>query len=270
MWSKVKETVDKNTDGNYPAPYEIIDCVKYGLAHPGMEKFKHEREGFAKLAATNESAALIGLFDGTTQMKKLSSDAEPIKVKKVAVMGAGLMGAGIAQVTAEKGYDVLLKDRDDAAVGRGVSYMTENWEKKCKRKRMTNYEFNTNSSRVTPLSDSTESWKRHFAGADLVIEAVFEDLALKRKIIQQVEEVTPDHCVFATNTSAIPIADIAAPGEEVKRSENVVGMHYFSPVVSLSLCFLMSFCVTQMLTMLFFDAATNAFVGNHSTCGNFR
>ncbi|KAL7500904.1 hypothetical protein ACHAWT_008957 [Skeletonema menzelii] len=235
MWSKVKETVDKNTDGNYPAPYEIIDCVKYGLAHPGMEKFKHEREGFAKLAATNESAALIGLFDGTTQMKKLSSDAEPIKVKKVAVMGAGLMGAGIAQVTAEKGYDVLLKDRDDTAVGRGVSYMTENWEKKCKRKRMTNYEFNTNSSRVTPLSDNTESWKRHFAGADLVIEAVFEDLALKRKIIQQVEEVTPDHCVFATNTSAIPIADIAAPGEEVKRSENIVGMHYFSPVPQMPL-----------------------------------
>jgi len=235
MWSKVKETVDKTTDGNYPAPYEIIDCVKYGLAHPGMEKFKHEREGFAKLAATKESEALIGIFDGTTQMKKLSSGADPIKVKKVAVMGAGLMGAGIAQVTAEKGYDVLLKDRDDSAVGRGVSYMTDNWEKKCKRKRMTNYEFNTNSSRVTPLSDQTESWKRHFASADLVIEAVFEDLALKRKIIQQVEEVTPDHCVFATNTSAIPIADIAAPGEEVKRSENVVGMHYFSPVPSMPL-----------------------------------
>ena len=235
MWNKVKETVDKNTAGNYPAPYEIIDCVKYGLAHPGMEKFKHEREGFAKLAATKESEALIGLFDGTTQMKKLSSGAEPIQVKKVAVMGAGLMGAGIAQVTAEKGYEVLLKDRDDTAVGRGVSYMTENWEKKCKRKRMTNYQLNTNTSRVTPLSDQTESWKRHFAGADLVIEAVFEDLALKRKIIQQVEEVTPDHCVFATNTSAIPIADIAAPGEEVKRSENIVGMHYFSPVPQMPL-----------------------------------
>lgn len=235
MWSKVKETVDKTTDGKYPAPYEIIDCVKYGLAHPGMEKFKHEREGFAKLAATKESEALIGIFDGTNQMKKLSSGVEPIAVKKVAVMGAGLMGAGIAQVTAEKGYQVLLKDRDDASVGRGVSYITDNWEKKCRRKRMTNYEFNTNSSRVTPLSDQTESWKRHFAGADLVIEAVFEDLALKRKIIQQVEEVTPDHCVFATNTSAIPIAKIAAPGEEVNRSENVIGMHYFSPVPSMPL-----------------------------------
>ena len=236
MWDKVKKMVDKNTGGNYPAPYAIIDCVKYGLAHPsGLDKFKHEREEFSKLAATKESEALIGIFDGMNQMKKHSSSVDPIKVKKVAVMGAGLMGAGIAQVTAEKGYDVLLKDRDDVSLGRGISYMNDNWGKKVSRRRMTNYQYNLNSSRVTPLSDTTESWKRHFSGADLVIEAVFENLELKRKIIQQVESVTPDHCVFATNTSAIPIADIAAPGEEVKRPENIVGMHYFSPVPSMPL-----------------------------------
>ncbi len=100
---------------------------------------------------------------------------------------------------------------------------------------MTRYQHNLNASRVTPLSDDTESWKRHFSGADLVIEAVFENLELKRKIIRQVEEVTPDHCVFATNTSAIPIGDIAAPGPEVSRPKNVVGMHYFSPVPSMPL-----------------------------------
>jgi len=236
MWDKVKKMVDKNTDGNYPAPYAIIDCVKYGLAHPnGLDKYKHEREGFAKLASTKESEALIGIFDGMNQMKKHSSSAEPIPVKRVAVMGAGLMGAGIAQVTAEKGYEVLLKDRDDVSLGRGVSYMNENWEKKVGRQSMTKYQYNLNTSRVTPLSDQTESWKRHFGGTDLVIEAVFENLELKRKIVQLVESVTPDHCVFATNTSAIPIAAIAAPGEEVKRPENIVGMHYFSPVPSMPL-----------------------------------
>lgn len=228
MWDKIKKMVDKNTDGNYPAPYAIIDCVKYGLAHPsGLDKYKHEREEFAKLAATKESEALIGIFDGMNQMKKHSSSATPINVKRVAVMGAGLMGAGIAQVTAEKGYDVLLKDRDDVSLGRGISYMNENWDKKVSRKSMTKYQYNLNTSRVTPLSDQTESWKRHFGGADLVIEAVFENLDLKRKIVQLVESVTPEHCVFATNTSAIPIAAIAAPGEEVKRPENIVGMHYF-------------------------------------------
>ncbi|KAL3757772.1 hypothetical protein ACHAWU_000413 [Discostella pseudostelligera] len=236
MWDKVKKMVDKNTDGNYPAPYAIIDCVKYGLAHPnGLDKYKHERERFAKLAATKESEALIGIFDGMNQMKKHSSSAEPIPVKRVAVMGAGLMGAGIAQVTAEKGYEVLLKDRDDASLGRGLSLMNENWQKKVTRQSMTKYQYNLNTARVTPLSDQTESWKRHFGGADLVIEAVFENLELKRNIIQLVESVTPDHCVFATNTSAIPIADIAAPGEQVKRPENIVGMHYFSPVPSMPL-----------------------------------
>jgi enoyl-CoA hydratase/long-chain 3-hydroxyacyl-CoA dehydrogenase len=236
MWDKVKKMVDKNSGGNYPAPYAIMDCVKYGLAHnSGLDKFKHERQEFAKLAATKESEALIGIFDGMNQMKKHSSSAEPIKVKKVAVMGAGLMGAGIAQVSAEKGYEVLLKDRDDVSLGRGITLMNDNWEKKHSRGRMTKYQYNLNTSRVTPLSDKTESWKRHFENADLVIEAVFESLELKRKIIQQVESVTPDHCVFATNTSAIPIADIAAPGDEVRRPENIVGMHYFSPVPSMPL-----------------------------------
>ena len=236
MWDKVKKMVDKNSGGNYPAPYAIIDCVKYGLAHnSGLDKFKHERQEFAKLAATKESEALIGIFDGMNQMKKHSSSAEPIKVRKVAVMGAGLMGAGIAQVSAEKGYEVLLKDRDDVSLGRGITLMNDNWEKKHSRGRMTKYQYNLNTSRVTPLSDKTESWKRHFENADLVIEAVFESLELKRKIIKEVESVTPDHCVFATNTSAIPIADIAAPGDEVRRPENIVGMHYFSPVPSMPL-----------------------------------
>ncbi|KAL7508826.1 hypothetical protein ACHAXN_008949 [Cyclotella atomus] len=236
MWKKIQEMVDKNTGGNYPAPYAIIDCVKYGLSHSsGLDKYKHEREQFAKLAATKESEALIGIFDAMTQQKKNPSKVDPLPVRKVAVMGAGLMGAGIAQVTAEKGYEVLLKDRDDAACGRGITYMTENWEKKLKRKRMTKHQFDINTSRVIPLADGTSSVKRHFASADLVIEAVFENLELKRQIIQQVEEMTPDHCVFATNTSAIPIASIAAPGPEVKRPQNIVGMHYFSPVPSMPL-----------------------------------
>jgi len=236
LFNYFKKMVDKNTGGNYPAPYSIMECVKYGVANPiGMAKFEHEREGFAKLAATTESEALIGIFDGMNRLKKHESNADPIAVKKVAVMGAGLMGAGIAQVTAEKGYEVLLKDRDDLSLGRGISYMYDNWDKKEKRKRMTKYQHNLNQSRVTPLADTTDSWKRHFAGADLVIEAVFESLDLKRQIIQQVEETTPEHCVFATNTSAIPIADIAAPGPEVTRPQNVVGMHYFSPVPQMPL-----------------------------------
>lgn len=236
MWDKVHKTVQKNTNGKYPAPFAIIECVKNGLKNPnGMDKYTFERENFVKLAQTSESEALIGIFNGMTSMKKHNFVKEDsnTKVQKVAVMGAGLMGAGIAQVTAEKGgYDVLIKDQNVGATARGESYILDNWKKKLSRRRMTNYQYNVNSSKLNFLTDDSPSWQKHFSQADMVVEAVFEDLDLKRKIVRNVEEVTPDHCVFATNTSAIPIADIA---QGSSRPENIVGMHYFSPVPSMPL-----------------------------------
>jgi enoyl-CoA hydratase/long-chain 3-hydroxyacyl-CoA dehydrogenase len=142
------------------------------------------------------------------------------------------MGAGIAQVSAEKGYSVLLKDKDNAGVSRGISYMSDNWGKKKKKRRMTEYQYNINSSNVTPLTDDIGSWQKHFGQADLIIEAVFEDLNLKRRIVADMEKVTKDDCIFATNTSAIPIASIA---EGAGRPHNIVGMHYFSPVPQMPL-----------------------------------
>ena len=130
IWNQIDKMVQKNTNGNYPSPYAIIQCVQHGLANPST-KFKNEREQFVKLASTPESEALIGIFDGMTQMKKHSFGKDAaLPVKTVAVMGAGLMGAGIAQVTAEKGMTVLLKDQNNEAIGRGQSYMKDNWDKK--------------------------------------------------------------------------------------------------------------------------------------------
>ena len=108
--------VAKNTNGKYPAPYGIIQCVQYGLDNLAS-RYENERKQYARLAAPPESEAFIGIFDGMTQMKKHNFGADAaIPVNQVAVMGAGIMGAGIAQVTAEKGIHVLLKVRNDEAI----------------------------------------------------------------------------------------------------------------------------------------------------------
>jgi enoyl-CoA hydratase / long-chain 3-hydroxyacyl-CoA dehydrogenase len=234
IWGQINKMVQKNTNGKYPAPFAIIDCVKNGLANAsGNGKYKFEREQFVKLASTSESEALIGIFDGMTSMKKHSyGDNAAIPVKTVTVLGAGLMGAGIAQVSAEKGYNVLLKDRNDEAIGRGVSYMQDNWNKKVQRKSMTKYDSNLNSSRVIGLTDENPMINQHLGKTDLIIEAVFENLDLKRQIVANMEAVCSEKTIFATNTSAIPIREIAA---QAKRPENIIGMHYFSPVPSMPL-----------------------------------
>ncbi|TFJ84159.1 hypothetical protein NSK_004631 [Nannochloropsis salina CCMP1776] len=232
VYGQTEKMVAKNTGGHYPAPTAILDTIKYGFTHSKPQALEYEATRFAELAATSVSAALRGIFTGTTALKQSKYGKPANPVETVAVVGAGLMGAGIAQVTAEKGYRVLLKDKDLAGVSRGEKYISDNLKGKMKKKRMTKYAYDTTTSRVVGLTDESANWGKQFGKADMVIEAVFEDLSLKHKVIQQLEEHLPPHAVFASNTSAIPIARIA---EASRRPENVIGMHYFSPVPQMPL-----------------------------------
>jgi len=231
LFKKATDMMMKQTGGHYPAPQRAIEAVQIGAEHGREAGIAAEIRFFAELVLTPESAALQAIFFATQSVKVdsgVDSNATPRTVDSIGVLGGGLMGAGIASVSAvNAGTVVRIKEVDAAGVGRGLAHVSKTVAKRAKRRRMTSFEVERIMNRVTGSS----SWNG-FGKTDLVIEAVFEDLDLKRSMLADVERVTEPGTIFASNTSSIPITDIAA---EAARPQDVIGMHYFSPVEKMPL-----------------------------------
>ncbi len=229
IFDQAQQRVVRKTRGNYPAPLRAIEVMQTGLTRGWQAGLAAEAQAFGELAVTPQAKELIALFFATRDVTpKVDAAEHPEPTQKVGVLGAGLMGAGIAHVTAARaGIPVRLKDVNLNSVGMGIGHIRGAIAERVTRKRLTQVEAERIMARV-----SASASYRHWGDVDLVIEAVYEDLNLKQEILQAVESHTSDTTIFASNTSAIPIADIAA---RAKRPAQVIGMHYFSPVEKMPL-----------------------------------
>jgi 3-hydroxyacyl-CoA dehydrogenase/enoyl-CoA hydratase/3-hydroxybutyryl-CoA epimerase len=222
---RARSSVLAKTGGHYPAALAAVEVVQKGTAASLAEGLALEAREFGRLAVTDTSRALVSIFFATQDIKKDSGVPEgtcAAEVRKLGVVGAGLMGSGIASVAAEAGVPVRIKDASLEALGRGLQQVLEVYDERRKRRSLTTREVGQRMDRIAPTLDL-----RGFGRADLVIEAVFEDLELKRRVLAEVESVIPETAVFASNTSSIPIGEIA---RGCRNPGRVLGMHFFSPV----------------------------------------
>jgi 3-hydroxyacyl-CoA dehydrogenase/enoyl-CoA hydratase/3-hydroxybutyryl-CoA epimerase len=222
---KARQGVMSKTHGLYPAPLRLLDVVERGLDKPLDAALELEAKAFGELAVTPEARSLVHLFFTSTAAKNdppVPEGTKPKDVDHIAVVGAGFMGAGIATVSAESGITVRLKDVKHEAAAKGLKTARDTLVKRAKRKKLKPFQITAITDRVEATAEYTG-----FHTADVIVEAVFEDLSIKHTVMKEIEAHIGPDTVLGSNTSTIPIAQLA---EASSRPENVIGLHFFSPV----------------------------------------
>lgn len=226
VWSAANAIVRKETFDNYPAAKALVQSVYEGLQVPMDTALKIESRYFAHILRSREAKAMIrSLF---VSMQALNKGArrpasEPAtSIKRVGIIGAGFMGAGIATVSALSGIDVILIDRDEAAAEKGKASADKVMAARVAKGRATEAEREAFLARITPTTDYTK-----LSDCDLVIEAVFEDPRVKDETIRKAEAAMGKEIIFASNTSTLPITGLS---KSFSRPNDFIGIHFFSPV----------------------------------------
>jgi 3-hydroxyacyl-CoA dehydrogenase/enoyl-CoA hydratase/3-hydroxybutyryl-CoA epimerase len=219
------------TNGVYPAPKAIMSCVYEGLQLPIDAGLKVETRYFVSLLRDPVAKSMIRtLFFGLQEANKLVRRPKGVPkqdYKKIGVLGAGLMGAGIATVSVQAGLDIVLIDRDQAAADKGKAHIADELGKLVKRKRLDQAKADAMLAKVTATPDFGA-----LKDCDLVIEAVFENREVKAEATKKAEAALPKTSVFASNTSTLPITGLA---EASSRPDQFIGLHFFSPVEKMPL-----------------------------------
>ena len=216
----------RETYDNYPAARAILQVVYEGLQVPFDTALRIESRWFAKILRSPEAAAMIrSLFVSMQELNKGArrpANEPPMSLKKIGVVGAGFMGAGIAQVSAAAGLQVVMIDRDQETAEKGKAALHKALSDRVMKGRMKGAERDEWLARILPTADYAA-----LKDCDLVIEAVFEDRKVKSEVIAKIQAVIGDKAIFASNTSTLPISSLAS---EFKDPARFIGIHFFSPV----------------------------------------
>jgi 3-hydroxyacyl-CoA dehydrogenase/enoyl-CoA hydratase/3-hydroxybutyryl-CoA epimerase len=225
LFARARRDVLKKTHGHYPAPLKALDALRRGSRMSLEHGLDIEASLFGEVAVSPVARQLMDLFFAINEAKNDSVVGKrtcPRDVKKIGVVGAGLMGSAIAAAAAEHGLTVRLRDKDDAGLGKGLRFCHDYFAAEQQRGKLSPPEMQAQLNLISGTVEYTG-----FKTADLVIEAVFEDLSLKQRVLAEIEAAVREDCIVASNTSSLPISEIA---RHSVRPGQVLGLHFFSPV----------------------------------------
>lgn len=219
---EARKRVLSETGGHYPAPLVILDTVRETLSLPLERALEVEARALGGLIATPVSRNLVHVFLLMERAKKRAPDGEASPVDRMAVLGAGVMGGGIAHLAASEGVEVRLKDIDRGGLSAGLRAARERVDRGLARRHIDRREADAIMGRISP----TLSYDG-FGSVDLVVEAVVEKMAVKKTVLREAEEVVPRHAVSCSNTSTLSITEMQSALAEPER---FCGLHFFNPV----------------------------------------